>query len=122
MKSCCDNPGCTAPPHKIGTSHMYHRKKCRCDSCREAAKKVRNKVDNRKRMPSPTPNPEASMDWQDRAACIGVDINVFFPYDETSTGPRAVTSASVVAQKEEALSYCNKCEVRNDCQIGRAHV
>ena len=119
MKSCCDNPGCSAPYHKIGTSHMYHRKKCRCDSCKEAAALIRNKTADRRRTVvvdhRSGPAQSGALDWQDEAACKGVDINIFFPYDETSTGPRSVSSEASKVFKEEALSYCNRCPVRERC-------
>ena len=121
-KSCCTNPGCTAPYHKMGTSHMYHKKKCRCDSCREAAAFVRNRTagarkttDARKSLDLRfSPIPSLPGDWQDKAACKGIDIDTFFPYDETSTGTHAVKNSQSVA-RETAMSYCNRCEVREEC-------
>ena len=39
--------------------------------------------------------------WQDRAACFGIDPDVFFPISEEEAGP--------------ALTYCGACRIREDC-------
>ena len=39
--------------------------------------------------------------WQDRAACFGIDPDVFFPITED--------------QAESALAFCNVCRIREDC-------
>jgi WhiB family redox-sensing transcriptional regulator len=39
--------------------------------------------------------------WQDRAACFGVDPDVFFPISEEEAGP--------------ALAYCRVCRIREEC-------
>jgi WhiB family redox-sensing transcriptional regulator len=39
--------------------------------------------------------------WQDRAACFGVDPDVFFPISEEEAGP--------------ALTYCRVCRIREEC-------
>ena len=113
MKSCCDNPACTAPFHKIGTNYMYHRKKCRCIPCTAAAAEVRNKGGNVRRPPKP-PAME-TLDWQERAACIGADINIFFPYDETNMGTSGASVEFRRKMKKEADSYCDRCEVKEQC-------
>jgi WhiB family transcriptional regulator, redox-sensing transcriptional regulator len=46
------------------------------------------------------------MNWRDRAACVGVDPELFFPTGDT--GPALV-------QLEEAKSYCLRCEVAEPC-------
>lgn len=42
--------------------------------------------------------------WVERAACLGINIHVFFP---SSTG--------AFDPYETARSYCNRCEVRQEC-------
>lgn len=44
--------------------------------------------------------------WQDRAACLEEDPELFFP--PGSTGPSAV-------QAEEAKTVCRRCPVKLDC-------
>jgi WhiB family redox-sensing transcriptional regulator len=39
--------------------------------------------------------------WQDRAACFGIDPDVFFPLTEDEAGP--------------ALTYCRVCRIREEC-------
>ncbi|GIU96811.1 MAG: hypothetical protein KatS3mg013_0614 [Actinomycetota bacterium] len=39
--------------------------------------------------------------WQDRAACFGVDPNVFFPVSEEDAAP--------------ALAFCAVCRIREEC-------
>ena len=39
--------------------------------------------------------------WQDRAACFGVDPDLFFPITEEEAGP--------------ALTYCRVCPIREEC-------
>ena len=39
--------------------------------------------------------------WQDRAACFGVDPDVFFPVSEEEAGP--------------ALTFCNSCLIKEEC-------
>jgi WhiB family redox-sensing transcriptional regulator len=46
------------------------------------------------------------MTWRDRAACLGVDPEMFFPIG--STGPALV-------QLEEAKAVCRRCEVVEPC-------
>ncbi|MFM8943750.1 MAG: WhiB family transcriptional regulator [Actinomycetota bacterium] len=47
------------------------------------------------------PDPLPPDTWQDRAACHGVDPDVFFPVSEEEAGP--------------ALAYCIGCDQRADC-------
>jgi WhiB family redox-sensing transcriptional regulator len=46
------------------------------------------------------------MDWVERARCVGVDPDLFFPIG--STGP-------ALAQIETAKTVCARCEVRLQC-------
>jgi WhiB family redox-sensing transcriptional regulator len=46
------------------------------------------------------------MTWRDRAACLGVDPELFFPIG--NTGPALI-------QTEEAKAVCRRCEVTEDC-------
>jgi len=46
------------------------------------------------------------MTWRDRAACLGLDPELFFPIG--STGPALI-------QTEEARAVCRRCEVIDDC-------
>ena len=46
-------------------------------------------------------NPMPPDYWQDRAACFGIDPDVFFPISEEEAGP--------------ALAYCGACRIREDC-------
>jgi WhiB family redox-sensing transcriptional regulator len=46
------------------------------------------------------------MTWRDRAACLGVDPELFFPIG--TTGPALI-------QTEEAKAVCHRCEVIGDC-------
>jgi len=46
------------------------------------------------------------MNWRDRAACLGVDPELFFPIG--STGP-------ALFQIEEAKAVCRHCEVVETC-------
>ena len=46
------------------------------------------------------------MNWRDRAACVGVDPELFFPTGDS--GPALV-------QLEKAKSYCRRCEVAEPC-------
>jgi WhiB family redox-sensing transcriptional regulator len=39
--------------------------------------------------------------WQERAACFGIDPDVFFPISEEEAGP--------------ALTYCRICRIREEC-------
>jgi WhiB family redox-sensing transcriptional regulator len=39
--------------------------------------------------------------WQDRAACFGIDPDVFFPFSEEEAGP--------------ALAFCLRCPIREEC-------
>jgi len=39
--------------------------------------------------------------WQDKAACFGVDPDVFFPISEEEAGP--------------ALTFCASCRIREEC-------
>ena len=39
--------------------------------------------------------------WQDRAACFGIDPDIFFPVSEEEAGP--------------ALAFCNGCRFRETC-------
>jgi WhiB family transcriptional regulator, redox-sensing transcriptional regulator len=47
--------------------------------------------------PQPTPPDH----WQERAACFGIDPDVFFPISEEEAGP--------------ALTYCRICRIREEC-------
>jgi len=44
--------------------------------------------------------------WQFRAACRGIDPELFFPKS---------SSREDKARTEQALDYCARCEVRDDC-------
>jgi WhiB family redox-sensing transcriptional regulator len=46
-------------------------------------------------------NPSPPDLWQDRAACFGVDPDVFFPISEEEAGP--------------ALTFCGSCRIREEC-------
>jgi len=46
------------------------------------------------------------MTWRDRAACLGVDPELFFPIG--NTGPALI-------QIEDAKAVCRRCEVIDDC-------
>jgi WhiB family transcriptional regulator, redox-sensing transcriptional regulator len=46
-------------------------------------------------------NPSPPDMWQDRAACFGIDPDVFFPTSEEEAGP--------------ALSHCTRCGIREMC-------
>jgi WhiB family redox-sensing transcriptional regulator len=46
------------------------------------------------------------MTWRDRAACLGVDPDLFFPIG--NTGP-------ALFQIEEAKAVCGRCEVVEPC-------
>jgi WhiB family redox-sensing transcriptional regulator len=46
-------------------------------------------------------NPSPPDMWQDRAACYGIDPDVFFPTSEEEAGP--------------ALAYCSSCAIRDIC-------
>lgn len=50
------------------------------------------------------------MTWWERAACAGVNPDVFHP--STSRGNRGVVDADLAAY---ALSFCAACEVRAEC-------
>ena len=52
------------------------------------------------------PNPAPPDFWQDRAACFGVDPDIFFPIG--STGP-------ALEQIETARRICTACEVNDEC-------
>jgi WhiB family redox-sensing transcriptional regulator len=39
--------------------------------------------------------------WQERAACFGIDPDVFFPVSEDEAGP--------------ALAFCGSCLIREEC-------
>lgn len=47
------------------------------------------------------PDPPPPDVWQDRAACYGVDPDLFFPTSEDEAGP--------------ALAYCARCAIRAEC-------
>jgi WhiB family transcriptional regulator, redox-sensing transcriptional regulator len=46
-------------------------------------------------------NPSPPDMWQERAACFGIDPDVFFPISEEEAGP--------------ALTYCGSCRIREEC-------
>lgn len=46
-------------------------------------------------------NPSPPDMWQERAACYGIDPDVFFPTSEEEAGP--------------ALAYCAACTIRDEC-------
>lgn len=48
------------------------------------------------------------MSWQDRAACAGATMLLFF-------GPDGETQAEQVARETEAKAVCASCPVRADC-------
>lgn len=51
-------------------------------------------------------NPAEPNGWRDRAACLDMDPETFFPVG--STGP-------ALAQAEQAKAICAGCEVREEC-------
>lgn len=59
------------------------------------------------------------VDWREFAACLEADPELFFPVG--TTGP------AVVLQTEEAVGYCRRCEVTQECltfatEIGAAGI
>ncbi len=46
-------------------------------------------------------NPTPPDMWQERAACFGIDPDVFFPVSEEEAGP--------------ALAFCGVCTIRSEC-------
>jgi WhiB family redox-sensing transcriptional regulator len=46
-------------------------------------------------------NPSPPDHWQDRAACFGIDPDVFFPVSEDEAGT--------------ALAFCGGCRIREEC-------
>ena len=52
------------------------------------------------------------MTWRDRAACLGLDPELFFPIG--NTGPALI-------QTEEAKAVCRRCEVIEDCLSWAMH-
>ncbi|HEX6130359.1 MAG TPA: WhiB family transcriptional regulator [Actinomycetota bacterium] len=46
-------------------------------------------------------NPSPPDVWQERASCLGVDPDVFFPISEEEAGP--------------ALAFCGVCRIREEC-------
>ncbi|MGH8901156.1 MAG: WhiB family transcriptional regulator [Egibacteraceae bacterium] len=46
------------------------------------------------------------MDWRDRAACLGLDVELFFPLG--ATGP-------ALEQTERAKAVCARCPVSASC-------
>ncbi|WP_018386400.1 WhiB family transcriptional regulator [Wenjunlia vitaminophila] len=49
---------------------------------------------------------DRTWDWRRRAACLGMDIDLFHPVGDT--GP-------ALAQLEEAKAVCRRCPVRGEC-------
>lgn len=50
---------------------------------------------------------EPEPDWRDASACIGLDLNLFFPISTVGT--------AVQAQIEEAKAVCAECPVQRAC-------
>ena len=46
-------------------------------------------------------HPSPPDQWQDRAACFGIDPDVFFPVSEDEAG--------------QALGFCHSCRIREEC-------
>lgn len=46
-------------------------------------------------------HPSPPDQWQERAACFGVDPDIFFPITEEEAG--------------HALSFCSGCRIREEC-------
>lgn len=46
-------------------------------------------------------NPSPPDRWQERAACYGIDPDLFFPVSEEEAGP--------------ALAFCGICRIREEC-------
>lgn len=64
-------------------------------------------------MSSPSKNPEfAPVAWQDRAACLGAPLSIFFPEEIGVTTSR---------QYDPAREFCNACEVRTQCLAYAMH-
>jgi WhiB family redox-sensing transcriptional regulator len=57
-------------------------------------------------------NEFAPVAWQDRAACLGVPIAVFFPEE---------VGVATNRQYDQARRYCDACEVRNECLAFAMH-
>jgi WhiB family transcriptional regulator, redox-sensing transcriptional regulator len=47
------------------------------------------------------PHPTPPDQWQERAACFGIDPDVFFPISEDEAGT--------------ALAFCRVCPIREEC-------
>jgi WhiB family redox-sensing transcriptional regulator len=62
--------------------------------------------DNRRSDYVPTPTKEITMDWRDKAACLTVDPELFFPVG--NTGP-------ALDQIEKAKQVCGQCPVMDNC-------
>ena len=64
-------------------------------------------------LPRPTPRRrtpiggEPEPDWRDSAACIGSDLNLFFPISTVGAAARV--------QIDEAKAVCGECPVQRDC-------
>lgn len=52
-------------------------------------------------------SPEHVPDWRDQAACIGADVELFFPIGQS---PRALLD------EQEALFICFRCPVKAKCR------
>jgi WhiB family redox-sensing transcriptional regulator len=62
--------------------------------------------DNRRSNCVPTQTKEITMDWRDKAACLTVDPELFFPVG--NTGP-------ALDQIEKAKQVCGQCPVMDNC-------
>ena len=54
------------------------------------------------------PDADTVENWRERAACQGLDTEIFFPVSVPGTPARAVAAGP-------ALSVCDRCKVREDC-------
>jgi WhiB family redox-sensing transcriptional regulator len=48
------------------------------------------------------------MSWQDKAACLGLDVQLFFGADEEQQAERE-------AREAKAKAVCESCPVRREC-------
>lgn len=95
-------------PHIAGrpiSSSTYSNYGCRCDGCRDDANQSRRLL-GRGRRGGSTPIrlrliPRTELLWKKQAACIGEDMDVFFPMRGESRIP--------------AKLICGRCEVRQEC-------
>ena len=84
---------------------MYFKYKCRCESCKEAAAKIRRENKLRK---MPTPQISEGNEWMKQGKCRGMDTSLFFNNDGDTSGE--VRQKIVAARK-----VCYACPVEKEC-------